>query len=383
MKTHRNRLYKSKNKGDNKLDLDSDKIKGLNMKKNNASNSKGRGNRMNIDKLKLFLICLVVTLATYQTNKAFFDDKILQRNNDSNTIIKNELNWYADIADLDNLKKRSEKIKELCYPGMEEVCQCENPMIGKGREGQRHWLKTMRENSDSVATVKDGVDVIFYGDSITEGWKGTSYGFANGRKSENLAVFESLFNADKGGKFNGIPMGISGDRSPDLLWRLQHGELPISLKPAVFWVLIGTNDMGWAWCSPEVALVGILRVVEELRSKRPGSQIVINGLLPRSFDTKGYVMKAGKIKNTILPSLWKDIQAINNQLEEYSRTRDDVYYFDATDIFLVNGDDMDLTKENDLRIDENLMNDFVHPSHIGYRLWGDRIVKKLEELMKN
>ena len=95
---------------------------------------------------------------------------------------------------------------------MEKECQCEDPMIGKGRQGRRHWLKTSRENSDSVSSVKDDIDVIFYGDSITEGWKGTSYGFANGRKSENLAVFESLFSTTKGGKFDAIPMGISGDR---------------------------------------------------------------------------------------------------------------------------------------------------------------------------
>lgn len=142
--------------------------------------------------------------------------------------------------------------------------------------------------------------------------------------------------------------------------------------------------MGWAWCSPEVTLVGILRVVEELRSKRPGSQIVINGLLPRSFDAKtGYVMKTMEIQNKKPPPLWKDIQAINNQLEEYTRTRDNIHFFDATDIFLVNGDDMDLVKEKDLRIDQNLMKDFLHPSHIGYKLWGDQIVKKLEELIQN
>ena len=99
---------------------------------------------------------------------------------------------------------------------MEASCQCENPMIGKGRQGQRHWLKTSHENSDSIISLKDDeVDVIFYGDSITEGWKGTSYGFLNGRKKDNLQVFQSLFTTDGGGKFHGIPMGISGDRVSD------------------------------------------------------------------------------------------------------------------------------------------------------------------------
>ncbi len=95
---------------------------------------------------------------------------------------------------------------------MQESCQCKDPMIGTGRQGQKHWLKTSHFNSDSVISVKDSADVIFYGDSITEGWKETSYGFYNGRKKGNLAIFNSLFNTGEGGKYEGIPMGISGDR---------------------------------------------------------------------------------------------------------------------------------------------------------------------------
>ena len=85
-------------------------------------------------------------------------------------------------------------------------------MVGKGRQGQRHWSKASHENKDSISTIKDGADVVFYGDSIVEGWKGTSYGFPNGRKANNYAVFKSLFSSEGGGKFDGILMGISGDR---------------------------------------------------------------------------------------------------------------------------------------------------------------------------
>jgi len=292
-------------------------------------------------------------------------------------------NSYVDITGIEDLERRSKLIENRCYPGMEELCQCEDPTIGVGRRGQRHWLKTSTENRDSVISIKDGVDVVFYGDSITEGWKGTSYGFANGRKDNNYAVFKSQFTLDGGGKFEGIPMGISGDRSPDLLWRLINGgELPQSLSPAVYWLLIGTNDMGWAWCSPEVTLIGILRVVEELRAKKPGAFIVINGLLPRSFDSKGYLNRKNKIgikhstKNP--PALWKDIQAINAQLEEYSNTHDNVIYFYAGDLFMIDS----LASDESLQLDKNLMNDYLHPSAIGYKLWGDRIVEKLEELIK-
>ena len=172
-------------------------------------------------------------------------------------------------------------------------------------------------------------------------------------------------------------------KSPDLLWRLQNSEMPQSLNPQVIWLLIGTNDMGWAWCKPEVALIGILRVVEEIRAKKPGCDLVINGLLPRSFDHQtGYLMKKGyntkKQGSKKLPSLWNDIRAINKQLEEYSKGHDNVHYVDASDIFLVD----EFVKEDELQIDVNLMNDYLHPSDVGYKVWGDRIVEKLDELLK-
>ncbi len=77
------------------------------------------------------------------------------------------------------------------------------------------------------------------------------------------------------------------------------------------------------------------------------------------------------------PPLWKNIQEINLQLEEYSRKRDNVEYFDGSDIFIKDV----LAKEKDLRIDGNLMEDYLHPSALGYKLLGGRIVSKLEQLI--
>lgn len=79
------------------------------------------------------------------------------------------------------------------------------------REGRTHWSKTVNEHVDAIAHGGDDIDVVFYGDSITEGWVGTSYGFLNGRKEDNPQVFESLFTLEGGGRYKGLPLGISGD----------------------------------------------------------------------------------------------------------------------------------------------------------------------------
>jgi len=96
-------------------------------------------------------------------------------------------------------------------PGMENSCKCPDPMVGLAREGRRHWMKTAHENKDKVLDIREDLDVVFYGDSITEGWMGTSFGFPNGRKDKNEQVFNSLFSLDHGGKYKGLALGISGD----------------------------------------------------------------------------------------------------------------------------------------------------------------------------
>ena len=78
----------------------------------------------------------------------------------------------------------------------------------------------MNEHVDSIAQVSDDIDVVFYGDSITEGWMGTSYGFLNGRKEDNLPVFKSLFTLEGGGRYKGLMLGISGDTVSALFSKL-------------------------------------------------------------------------------------------------------------------------------------------------------------------
>ena len=167
-------------------------------------------------------------------------------------------------------------------------------------------------------------------------------------------------------------MIASSYQAPNLLWRLQNGELPNQLYPPVFWILIGTNDLANNKCSAERVVVGILRIVEELRSRRPASAIVINGLLPRSFNSEGYVAKGGRLT----PSLWEHINAINEELKLYANYRDRVFYFETSVFFEDNS-----VPKSQLKINKDLMPDFLHPSPKGYQLWGAEIVHMLREIV--
>jgi lysophospholipase L1-like esterase len=84
--------------------------------------------------------------------------------------------------------------------------------------------------------------LIFYGDSITEGWAGTSFGKlpskhrmwnANNNEDEQI---RQLFTTTFGIKSSWgrrawkqpLILGISGSRTYDLLWRIENGEFPTS-----------------------------------------------------------------------------------------------------------------------------------------------------------
>ncbi len=56
--------------------------------------------------------------------------------------------------------------------------------------------------------------------------------------------------------------------------------MPYDFNPKVWWLVLGMNDLTRMQCSEEIVVLGILRVVEEIRLKKPDAHIVINSLLP-------------------------------------------------------------------------------------------------------
>jgi len=160
-------------------------------------------------------------------------------------------------------------------------------------------------------------------------------------------------------------------QSPHLLWRLQNGEMPSNLQSKVFWVLIGTNDFG-VGCSVDIVFIGILRIVEELRMLRPNSKIVINSLLPRTDKMRGG--GDGMLFGTSPHKIWDAIQIVNDRLRKYCKKQHNIFYFDATDLFLRKD------KEGHEYIPVDLMNDFLHPSTAGYEAFAKHIVNTLRTM---
>src|SRR5262249_26331868 len=110
-----------------------------------------------------------------------------------------------------------------------------------------------------------GIDVYFEGDSITRRWGATDY-------PDFLAHWTKTFHG-----WNAADFGWGGDRTENILWRLDNGELD-GVAPRVIVILAGTNNVGKEkGDDARVADVtrGVKAVVDTCRAKAPAATIVL------------------------------------------------------------------------------------------------------------
>ena len=121
--------------------------------------------------------------------------------------------------------------------------------------------------------------LVLLGDSITEAWRGSSYGEPRPSAAEVPQVLEETLAKRWPAP---LVLGISGDQTQHLLWRLSHGEISPGMAedPRLLVVLlIGTNNLA-AGHSPEEVAEGVEAVATRLLNATRG-RLIVNGLFPR------------------------------------------------------------------------------------------------------
>ncbi|MDR2981416.1 MAG: GDSL-type esterase/lipase family protein, partial [Puniceicoccales bacterium] len=132
--------------------------------------------------------------------------------------------------------------------------------------------KWWKDRSDLLNTraKEGGFDVMFIGDSITQGWEGA------GKK-----VWEEKIAPLKAANF-----GISGDRVEQVLWRLQNGNLSENAKPKVAVLMVGTNNTGHRREKPEMIAAGVKAIIGEIQKRKPDTKILVLAIFPRGAKTE-------------------------------------------------------------------------------------------------
>lgn len=189
--------------------------------------------------------------------------------------------------------------------------------------------------------VKDNPDaqLLFIGDSITQGWEG------NGAKEVWAERFE---------KRKAVNLGIGGDRTQHVLWRLENAPFG-DMKPKAAVVMIGTNNSNGEDNTPGQIADGVAAIVRTLRQRLPGTKILLLGIFPRG---ENFNPQRGKLTQ---------INQVLGKLDDGKN----IHFLDIGHRFL----------HSDGLLPADIMPDYLHLSKKGYEIWADAIEPKLAELM--
>ena len=207
-----------------------------------------------------------------------------------------------------------------------------------------NWMST---HETFVKQAKQGnIDLLFLGDSITAGWF-----WGNG----GINIWKKCYAPRHAANF-----GIGWDRTQNVLWRIENGELD-GIKPRVVVLLIGTNNCGNEDdgkprnTTPEI-VEGVSAIVNELRARLPESKILLFGIFPRGE-------KNDPVRD--------QVKAVNDQLAKLADGKT-AKFMDIGSRFL----------EPDGTLPRSIMPDLLHPNEKGYQIWSDAMEGTLAPLLK-
>ena len=197
-------------------------------------------------------------------------------------------------------------------------------------------------HADFMKQIKAGngdFSFVLLGDSITDGW--------TNKAKETYAQFAP---------WKPLDLGVSGETTEELLWRIMNGELD-GYKAKVVMIMIGTNNLGhYGDERPEWVAAGIKKIIETVRAKQPQAKILLLAIFPRSATTQDAIRQKVDATNKLLPALADD---------------KNVFFLDIGSKFT----------DAQGNLPKTLMPDLLHPNADGYRVWINAVKPKLEELM--
>jgi lysophospholipase L1-like esterase len=180
------------------------------------------------------------------------------------------------------------------------------------------------------------VDLIYIGDSIVASWKW-----------DGEPVWNHYY-----AKRSGMVLGISGDRTEQVLWRLQNGNID-GISPKLAVVMIGQNN--GPFNTGEEIGAGVAAIVQTLREKLPTTKILVLAIFQRGE------------KPTPERAVLRKANEILSKLADGQQ----VFFLDINHLFV----------RPDGTIPASLMPDFEHPNEEGHRVWAAATEAKIAELM--
>ncbi len=205
------------------------------------------------------------------------------------------------------------------------------------------WWTTRHERKlDEIKALRaagQNAEVVFIGDSITHGWE-----------EAGRPVWERHF-----ARYHALDLGFGGDRTENVLWRLQHGELD-GIAPKVVVMMIGTNNTGHRQEDPATTAAGIRRLLDEIQQRQPQARVLLLAIFPRD-------QQPGT-----------RLRRINEQVSQRIAA-----YADGRRVHFLNINDQLMNPDGTLSTE--ILPDLLHLSEQGYDRWARAIEPTLQRLL--
>jgi platelet-activating factor acetylhydrolase IB subunit beta/gamma len=216
-----------------------------------------------------------------------------------------------------------------------------------GRLDDTNWLDLHTKLVELVRANKGPIDILLVGDSITQQWGSTINDLPlNAAWQKNFAKYKTL------------NIGISGDKTENVLWRIDRGGIE-GLQPRVVVLLVGTNNrFGVPETGSDSVAKGIELCAKNIRKKLPQAEVLVVKVFPADAPESND---------------YKFIKQINESLDRLKLSRDPkVHVLDLWNQMV----------DRNGRIKKELFLDKTHLSQsAGYGMYADRLKPIIEKLL--
>jgi len=205
------------------------------------------------------------------------------------------------------------------------------------------WPQRVAEDLELAR--QGGFELVMLGDSITQSWN-----------AEGAKVWQEFWQPRKA-----INVGVSGDRTQHVLWRLDHGLLDALAGEAndvrCVVLMIGTNNSNGDDCTSAEIGRGVVAVVRRLRAQLPHAKVLLLSIFPREPKPCAQRVKNAEASAFAAAAFAGD---------------DMVLHLDIGDRFV----------EADGSITKQTMRDYLHLTEAGYRIWAEAIVADVDAALR-
>ena len=199
--------------------------------------------------------------------------------------------------------------------------------------GDYWWANRFLSRHQQIEKVKGRtVDVVMLGDSIMHFWEW--------KHPQSWAKFTAGRVA--------LNLGYGGDRTQNVIWRIEHGELDGYEAKCVV-LMIGTNNNSTDSTDPANVAAAVEKIVGMIRKHQPSAKIVLHPIFPRGVSAESAKHAKARARN----------DRTNELLKAFAERDGKVVWIDF----------------NSKLVDEtgwvplSIMADQIHPTAAGYDIW--------------